>query len=350
MVLRAEVIQNQNLYDCKYCICYLHNKLNPLASYQEMVRHRGTARLAHLVLLQRTVWAICRQGPEQHLFRKRYVLHISSSSSSFLHFTVGIKAWVIMESTSFITCIFAYMTSPLSFKHYGHSPEISLSNPTAVLSGLFLIHYTNRAFISPVRTPTRSKFHIIVPLFAITYTMVNGTLIGSYLSSPEAATFLTNAYSRPLFWFGVGLWAFGFVGNIVHDEILFNLRRNAQIRDNTASDDKAEEEDSEAEDDTANKKEKEQEKKPHYAIPYGYLYRFISYPNYFCEWLEWLGFALASSPIPTFSNLNTYQAPWIFLLTEVAAMLPRAYRGHQWYHDRFPNYPKERKAVVPFVL
>ena len=64
MVLRAEVIQNQNLYDCKYCICYCNNKLNSSASYKEMVRHRGAARLAHLVLLQRTVWAICRQGPE----------------------------------------------------------------------------------------------------------------------------------------------------------------------------------------------------------------------------------------------------------------------------------------------
>ncbi|KAG6331669.1 hypothetical protein ID866_7417 [Astraeus odoratus] len=31
-------------------------------------------------------------------------------------------------------------------------------------------------------------------------------------------------------------------------------------------------------------------------------------------------------------------------------MLPRALNGHSWYHDKFPEYPKERKVVVPFLL
>ena len=91
-------------------------------------------------------------------------------------------------------------------------------------------------------------------------------------------------------------------------------------------------------------------KQEHYAIPHGYLYSLISYPNYFCEWLEWLGFALAAAPVPSLTSLSTFEAPWVFLLAEVMTMFPRAYRGHQWYHNRFPDYPKERKAVIPFLF
>ncbi|KAI0090759.1 3-oxo-5-alpha-steroid 4-dehydrogenase-domain-containing protein [Irpex rosettiformis] len=310
MVMRSEVIQNQNLYD-------FTKKWFAIAA----------------------LFA----APVSFFYDAPFGRFAGKDQSGF-PWVNGIKSWVVMESTSFIVCIFAYMTSPLSFKNYGHSPEISLSNPTAILSGLFLIHYTNRAFISPLRTPTRSKFHIIIPLTAITYTMVNGTLIGSYLSSPEAATFLTGAFSRPRFWFGIGLWILGFVGNIVHDEILFDLRRNPKPQAKAKSDGQ-DREDSDEEDDNNGK-----EKTPHYAIPYGYLYRFISYPNYFCEWLEWFGFALAAAPIPSLFHISSYQPPWVFLLTEVVTMFPRAYRGHQWYHRRFPDYPKERKAVIPFVV
>lgn len=52
--------------------------------------------------------------------------------------------------------------------------------------------------------------------------------MGSYLSSRTAQDFLATAFQRPSFWIGIALWAAGFVGNIVHDEILFNIRRKAQ--------------------------------------------------------------------------------------------------------------------------
>ncbi|KAI0687427.1 3-oxo-5-alpha-steroid 4-dehydrogenase-domain-containing protein [Cytidiella melzeri] len=259
----------------------------------------------------------------------------SSKNQDSLLLVDGLKAWMIMESTSFITCVFGYLTSPLSFENYGHPPELSLSNPSTILAGLFLVHYINRAFVSPLRTPSRSKFHIIIPLSALTFTMINGTLMGSYLSSPDAESFLSGALSRPLFWFGVGLWAFGFIGNIVHDEILFNLRRkNIKLKANAKP----------ADDNNG------KDKQEHYAIPHGYMYSLISYPNYFCEWLEWLGFALAAAPIPSLTSLDSFQPPWVFLLSELTLMLPRAYRGHKWYYERFPDYPKERKAVIPFVL
>lgn len=208
-------------------------------------------------------------------------------------------------------------------------PLLTLSHPATLLSALFLVHYLNRAIISPLRTPSRSKSHLIVPLSAVVFNSVNGSLMGAYLSSGAASAIRTS----PRFWFGIALWAVGFAGNIVHDEILLNLRRNANAQ---------------------KKNDDGKAKGEHYAIPYGLLYRWISYPNYLCEWLEWLGFALAASPAPSVASVSAFIAtmspPWGFLWAEVLLMLPRAWKGHKWYHSKFPDYPKERKAVIPFVL
>ena len=244
-----------------------------------------------------------------------------------------------MELVSPLTFVYTYVRSPLSPLGFGTSPPLSIHNPSAVLAGLFLIHYANRAVLSPLRTPSRSKTHLIVVLAAILFNCVNGPLVGAYLSSPESHFYLTGAYQRPRFWLGILMWAAGYVGNVVHDEILLNIRRKKQAEDAGK---------------TSEQIEKEKEKGEHYGIPHGLLYKYISYPNYFCEWIEWIGFALAASPLPSFEGLGpfleTITPPFLFLVAELVTMIPRAVRGHQWYQKKFPGYPKERKAVVPFLI
>jgi len=207
---------------------------------------------------------------------------------------------------------------------------------------------------------------------------MNGYLMGSYLSSPYARMFLNEIYTfqRPSFYVGLGLWLVGFVGNIVHDEILLDIRRKAKSKGKGKADkdgDKNKSKNDQNDNGTGQIREKE-----HYAIPYGLLYRYISYPNYFCEWIEWFGFALAAAPLPiepswsalanaaagiSLTNLKTIlfssprgfaptlTPPYLFFYAEVLTMLPRAYNGHKWYKQRFgESYPKERKAVIPFLL
>ncbi|KAH9856004.1 3-oxo-5-alpha-steroid 4-dehydrogenase-domain-containing protein [Lenzites betulinus] len=254
----------------------------------------------------------------------------------------GLKSWIFMELISPAAFVYSFLRSPLSPIAAGTAPPITLAHPPTFLAALFLIHYLNRAIVSPLRTPSRSKSHIFVPASAVAFNVVNGSLLGAYLSSPGAQSFLSGAFQRPAFWIGVAVWAAGFVGNIVHDEILLNLRRKAKTTKTAQAD----------EDDNANGKKKS--KGEHYAIPHGLLYRFISYPNYFCEWAEWLGFAVAASPAPAIASLSAFAAtispPWLFVFSEVLLMFPRAWKGHKWYHNRFPDYPKERKAVVPFLI
>ena len=266
----------------------------------------------------------------------------------------GIKSWIVMELVSPMTFIYTFYTSPLSAK----AVPSQWNSPHTILALCFLLHYANRAIINPLRTPSRSKSHIIVPLSAVAFNLINGSLMGSYLSSSYARNFLSARSPTP-FYVGLVLWAFGFIGNIVHDEILLNIRRKANIKGKSKA-----------------------EAGEHYAIPQGGLYTLVSYPNYLCEWIEWLGFAISASPFPvTLHNISaesissifssfldpkfyitiinepgylfapSLSPPWIFFISEIFLMLPRAYRGHQWYKSKFgTSYPERRRAVIPFVL
>ncbi|CAK5263738.1 unnamed protein product [Mycena citricolor] len=257
----------------------------------------------------------------------------------------GIKAWICMELVSPIFFTYVFGIAPLGG---GGWRDFRFWSPQGVLVGAYYVHYLNRSLLSPLRTPSRSKSHIITPLCAIAFNIVNGSLLGAYLSSPKSG--LPSDFSATSFWVGMGLCIAGFVGNVVHDEILLQIRRNAKSKGKA-------------------KELPGEEGKEHYSIPHGLLYRYISYPNYFCEWVEWFGFALAADPRlphallggtvslgnlmagPASSFFPLLTPPWMFFIIEVAVMFPRAYRGHRWYHDRFgKSYPKERKIAFPFLL
>ncbi|KAJ3762008.1 hypothetical protein EV360DRAFT_79728 [Lentinula raphanica] len=263
----------------------------------------------------------------------------------------GRLGWVLMELWSPLGFIYAIHHSPLS------TNPSSLSVPQMILIGCFLVHYLNRGFISPARAPSRSRMHVFMPLTGLFLNTTNGGLLGSYISSPLAHQYLQpeSTFASPQFYIGIFLWAVGFLGNFWADEILSDIRRKGILKG----------------------KEEGQTKILHdmeyYGIPNGFLYRWISFPNYLCEWVEMLGWALAGSPIPSISDLEwlltpsgiysmvlttplskfapTLTPPWIFLLVEVCLMLPRAYKGHQWYKKKFgDSFPKDRKAVIPYIF
>ena len=109
--------------------------------------------------------------------------------------------------------------------------------------------------------------------------------------------------------FLIGLLVFflGFYINVRSDEIMINLRK---------------------------------EKGEGYHIPEGFLFNKVSNPNYLGEFIEWLGWAI----------MTWSWAGLVFFLWTVCNLFPRAISNHNWYQNKFEDYPKERKAVIPNII
>jgi 3-oxo-5-alpha-steroid 4-dehydrogenase 1 len=77
-----------------------------------------------------------------------------------------------------------------------------------------------------------------------------------------------------------------------------------------------------------------------YKIPYGGIFNYVSAGNYFCGTVEWVGFAIACWNLPVMA----------FAMFTISNLMPRALTHHEWYQKKFDNYPKNRKAYIPFIL
>jgi steroid 5-alpha reductase family enzyme len=77
-----------------------------------------------------------------------------------------------------------------------------------------------------------------------------------------------------------------------------------------------------------------------YKIPHGGLFKYVSCPNFLGEIISWVGFALVAFNLPALS----------FLIWTLVNLITRARDHHRWYLNEFPEYPKERKAIFPFLF
>ena len=165
-------------------------------------------------------------------------------------------------------------------------------------------HYTNRSIIYPLRQKNPAKMPLSIALFAFLFNIVNGFVNGYFLGSIQSYTM--DYLSNWNFILGVILFIIGMRINMQSDTILLSLRS----------------------------------KNKGYQIPKGGVFKYISYPNYFGEILEWTAFALMTWSWAGFS----------FMIWTMANLVPRAIKGHEWYHQQFDDYPKDRKAIFPFFL
>lgn len=204
--------------------------------------------------------------------------------------------WVIMEAVS-----------PIAMFVYFLKGDREANVPALVFLGLWELHYINRAFIFPFRRRGGAKpMPLVVALLAVGFNFGNTWVNGRWLFALGPVRD-TSWFLDPRFIVGVALFLAGFWMNLDADAVLRNLRKPGETG---------------------------------YKIPHGGLYRFISAPNYFCEMIEWCGFALATWSLPGLT----------FAAWTIANLLPRAIANHRWYREKFPDYPPERRAVIPFLL
>lgn len=76
------------------------------------------------------------------------------------------------------------------------------------------------------------------------------------------------------------------------------------------------------------------------SFPLTFLLNYVSCPNYTYEFGAWVGFTLMTSCVPA----------GIFALAGMYQMTLWAIGKHRNYIKEFKNYPKQRKAILPFLL
>lgn len=205
-------------------------------------------------------------------------------------------AWIIMELPSLF--LFAYFF--LSGKN--------INKPAAIIIFTFwMIHYFHRTLIFPFKLKTKGKkMPVLIVLFALFFNSMNATLNGLYLGH------FSNIYEiswllKPQFIIGLVIFLIGICINIYSDYTLIGLRKTATNG---------------------------------YKIPTNGVFRLISCPNHFGEILEWTGFAILAWNYPALS----------FATWTIVNLIPRSLDHHKWYHENFENYPKNRKAIIPYIL
>ena len=205
-------------------------------------------------------------------------------------------AWILMESPSVL------LFGALFFVGEHRAEAVPL-----VLLGLWMMHYVQRTFIFPFRIRSDGKrMALSIAVTAFAFNLLNAYVNARWISH-LGEEYTVTWFADPRFLVGAALMAAGWLINIHSDTILIHLRAPGETG---------------------------------YKVPQGGLYRWVSCPNYFGEMLEWLGWALA-----TWST-----AGLAFAVYTVANLLPRARSHHQWYRDRFSDYPTNRRAVIPFIL
>lgn len=176
--------------------------------------------------------------------------------------------------------------------------------------------------------------HPVYWLAAVAFQLVNGTQIGGWLGGygPTSA----NDWDGRRAWMllGTAVWAAGLLGNIYHDDVLREIRRAAACKQQRQEEKARVSVTADAKEDGTRAVEKV------YMMPERGLFRFILYPHYVCEWIEWAGYWMVGG--------RRCHPARRFLLNEIATMTPRALQGQRWYLARFGREKVGgRRALVP---
>jgi len=203
--------------------------------------------------------------------------------------------WFIMEIPP-VTVV------PIVFFQGGYRGELT---PLIILC-IWMAHYTYRSIFFPFLLEGKGKTKPVAAVaVGFVFNAINGFSV-AYGLSHSGSHFTPRWLLDPRFILGVLIMGTGFCICYQSDRILRTLRKPGETG---------------------------------YKIPTGGFYRWVSSPNYLGEIIEWSGFAMATWNLPGLA----------FLSFTVANLFPRAFSHHRWYLKTFPDYPKDRKALLPFV-
>ncbi|XP_027724778.1 3-oxo-5-alpha-steroid 4-dehydrogenase 1 [Vombatus ursinus] len=207
----------------------------------------------------------------------------------------GKLAWAVQELPCLLVPLYVVTCTPA--QRLSHWPNL-------ILLAIFIIHYLQRSLIFPFLIRGGKPVPILVFLSAFMFCTLNGYLQSQYLSN--YAVYSENWVKDPRFITGCAMWLLGMLINIYSDNILRNLRKPGETG---------------------------------YKIPRGGLFEYVTAANFSGEVIEWYGYALASW---SFEGIA-------FALFTTCVLSARAQQHHRWYLEKFEDYPKFRKVIIPFL-
>lgn len=261
-----------------------------------------------------------------------------------------------------------------------------------IAAALYVVHYFNRAIVNPLFVaPSISPVRADIFLSAAIFNWFNSSCLGAWILGYRAnvvgfdntvpvdgaSSSSLGPVQRVLPYVGLAIFTIGMVGNILSERTLWRLRLEEAHRRAAAAAEK-EKKESTTTTTTTTSTEKKNPYSKVYVIPpaKGLLFRWILYPHYTLEWLEWIGFVLVGTAVYPSSTTTTATtppiklAPWltpfaklaekltlrlplpalVFVLNIVSTMLPQARRGRKWYVEKFGKEAVHgRSATVPGV-
>ena len=168
----------------------------------------------------------------------------------------------------------------------------------------FLFHYIHRSLIFPFIIKTSKNFPLEITLMAFSFCVFNSLILNRsafYFCDYESTELTLVNYV------GLGVMICGMCINIFHDHYMAYLRKQ----------------------------------KEGYILPKGYLFNYVTNPNYFGEIVEWFGYWIYTQNFSAF----------VFFISTVGNLFPRAIKYKQWYLTKFKDEcPKHIKAVIPFII
>lgn len=205
--------------------------------------------------------------------------------------------WVLMEAPVFIFMCVLWVCS-----------ERMWDVAPLALFVLFQTHYFQRSFVFPLLMRGNSKMPLGIVLMGMLFNTLNALMQGGWIFYVSPADFYDDWFSKPFIYIGGAIFLAGMVVNLHSDYIIRHLRKPGDTR--------------------------------HY-IPRGGMFRYVSSANYFGEFAEWVGFAVAS-----WSWAGAVFAWWTF-----ANLAPRAASLYRRYEKEFGAEFTElkRKKIIPFI-
>ncbi|CAF0831492.1 unnamed protein product [Adineta steineri] len=206
-------------------------------------------------------------------------------------------AWFIQELPSFVVPCYIL---------YNNWSSISITK--LIIISFFLIHYFQRVFIYPMLIRGGKHSSYLTTILAFIFCSLNAYSIAEELIVYHI---YPNNYLFSLrFLIGTILFFTGFILNLQSDAILRNLRKDNSQRD--------------------------------YQIPRGGLFEYVSGANFLAESIEWTGYAICAGTLPAIA---------FSVFTWANTAFGRGIHHHKFYLEKFRDeYPKNRKAIIPFIL